>query len=105
MANYPNKKPRIEYKDSILPLFLEQKRCDVTFACKSQKDQWETIGGHKFILIAVSDVFETMFEGEAVKQGAVIEEKEIKIHDFEMHAFKLFLGWVNPAPLEIWTET
>lgn len=92
MAENPSKKRRIDYKDSFLQFFVNQKRCDVTFACKDATDQWKTIGAHKFLLISVSDVFDTMFYGESVKKFGVRDEKAIKITDINMEAFKLFLG-------------
>lgn len=72
-------------------LFIDQKRCDVTFVCKDDNDNWEKIGAHKFHLSAISDVFETMFYGELVKSGATKDENEIRIEDISMKAFRLFL--------------
>lgn len=83
---------RLSYKDTLLQTFINQKRCDVTFTCKDEDDQWTTIGAHKFLLVSVSDVFETMFYGKSVENGGVKEEKEIPITDIGMHTFKLFLG-------------
>lgn len=87
MAENPCKKRRINYKDSILQQFIDQKYCDVTFALKNDKDQWETIGAHKFLLTSVSDVFENMFYGET----DVIDVKETRITDIKMESFKLLL--------------
>lgn len=78
------------FKAALRDSFNEQEHCDVTFSCDDQT--LDTIKAHKFILSLASDVFRTMFYGEAAKQEKCKdEEKPIKIDDIKMPIFKLFL--------------
>lgn len=88
----PPKQDYWNYHQSILNAFVQQKYCDVTFACLNNEEKWVKISAHKFILAMASDVFEIMFYGKATENGAVKVEKEIKIDDIRSDTFKLLLG-------------
>lgn len=75
------------FKTALQALYLEQKDCDVTFACGDS-----TIMAHKLILSLASDVFYIMFYGKAAKHRCnKNEEKPIIISDIDMPTFKLLL--------------
>ncbi|XP_063705121.1 BTB/POZ domain-containing protein 3-like [Culicoides brevitarsis] len=81
-------------------LFIDQKRCDVSFLCKDDDGNWTSIGAHKFHLSAVSEVFETMFYGECVKKGFTKESDEIRIEDISLKAFRLFLKFIYSSEIK-----
>lgn len=80
----------IAFQDS----FKEQKNCDVTFTCINPTSAAgiSSIKAHKYVLSLVSDVFNTMFYGEAAKQeGVKADNKPIDVDDIEMPILKLLL--------------
>lgn len=85
------------FKTALLDLFIKQKNCDVKFTCVDpiSASGKSSIMAHKLVLSVASDVFYTMFYGEATKHENAKEEVKplspIKIDDVQMHTFKLFL--------------
>lgn len=89
---------RTHFKNQLLNCYKAQKACDVWFNLSSQdclqfklKLSPTKIGAHKFVLSLASDVFDTMFNGEAIKQGLLHNETLIDIPDITPHIFDLFL--------------
>ncbi|XP_063708482.1 BTB/POZ domain-containing protein 2-like [Culicoides brevitarsis] len=95
------------FKASLLDLFVKQKNCDVQFICNDPASgkQKSGIMAHKLILSLASDVFNTMFYGEATKHedSKKTEEKPVKIDDIELPTFKLFLSFIYTKSVEFET--
>lgn len=81
------------FKRSFHDLFEKQRNCDVAFCFNNPTSANETsnIMAHKLVLSVASDVFNTMFFGEAAKHEKLVENKPINIDDIKMKTFKLFL--------------
>lgn len=85
------------FKTALLDFFIKQKNCDVKFVCvdPTSASGKSSIQAHKLVLSLASDVFYTMFYGEASKHEEVKSEGKISnavnIDDVQMPTFKLFL--------------
>lgn len=81
-------------KTNLYEMFKKQKGCDVTFLCadSTSSNGKSTTMAHKLVLSVTSDVFETMFYGEATKYEEIKDEKQpINIDDIQITTFNLFL--------------
>lgn len=81
---------RTHFKIQLLNSFKAQKACDVWFNLTPDLSPTK-IGAHKFVLSLASDVFDTMFNGEAIKQGLLANETLVDIPDIKPDIFDLFL--------------
>lgn len=84
----------VNFISALRDSFQKQMKCDVTFSCidPASPNGRSTIKAHKYVLSLTSEVFDTMFYGEAAKHEDVKDEGEpIKIDDIQMSTFKLFL--------------
>lgn len=84
------------FKATLYGMFEKQQNCDVKFACDDPTETGKsTIMAHKFVLSMASDVFFTMFFGEAAKNESVTDKMDrlssINVDDVQMSTFKLFL--------------
>lgn len=66
-------------------LYLSHNSADVYFVFKSENGEIERIPAHKYVLIAVSDVYEVMFN------GTWTEKNKVDISNISAEAFREFL--------------
>uniref|UniRef100_A0A914I2H5 BTB domain-containing protein n=1 Tax=Globodera rostochiensis TaxID=31243 RepID=A0A914I2H5_GLORO len=57
-------------------------------------DKKELLSAHKLVLIAASDVFETMFRFDATTAGNAEQVKPVEVPDVEVDAFKTMLAFI-----------
>ncbi|XP_063708571.1 uncharacterized protein LOC134837157 [Culicoides brevitarsis] len=104
MTESPEKKRKISHKIDYnalhLSSFVEQKHCDIKFECKDISGCPSIIGAHKMMLMSVSEVFETMFYGDAEGSSGVNNEIFV-IQDITMETFKHFLGFIYGLDIQL----
>ncbi|XP_063698615.1 BTB/POZ domain-containing protein 6-B-like [Culicoides brevitarsis] len=92
--------PREIMNSKITNLLTSGVHCDVTFLLKDEKGKFSKIKAHKLILSAASEVFETMFYGEVVKNNGVKQEDQVEIKDISALIFQMLLNFIYGKKIE-----